>query len=59
MADGNRFIILKNIKEFTINLEPLLKTFPRKDLLSRGKIYDTSLELLELAIKANHEKDKK
>lgn len=59
MANGNeKFLILKKTKEFILNLENILITFPKKDMISRIKMYDTSVDLLELIIKANHENNK-
>ena len=54
-ARNDRFLITKNIKVFILGLEKLLITFPKKDILTRNMIYNDSLELLELVIKANYE----
>lgn len=55
LGNKERFLILKNIKSFILNLEPLLITFPKKDIISRNKMYDAAIDLLECVIKANHE----
>ncbi len=57
MEDLNKdkFLILKNIKKFILSLEKLLITFPKKDILTRNMIYNDSLELLEMILKANYE----
>lgn len=54
-VSNDRFLITKNIKVFILGLEKLLITFPKKDILTRNMIYNDSLELLELVIKANYE----
>lgn len=54
----DKFLIIKNIKSFIMGLEPLLLTFPKKDILTRNMIYNDSLELLEIVLKANYEKRK-
>ena len=51
----NKFLILKDIKKFILSLEQLLLTFPKKDILTRNMVYNDSLELLEIIIKANYE----
>lgn len=53
----DKFLILKTIKNFILDLEKILLTFPKKDMLSRQYIYEDSLGLLELIIKANYETD--
>lgn len=57
MKVGDKFYIIKNTKSYIISLESILNTFPKKDFLSRNKIYDIAIDLLEDIIKANHEKD--
>lgn len=54
---NNNFIILNKIKRFILSLEKLVLTFPKKDILTRNMIYEDSLNLLELVIKANYERD--
>ena len=54
--NGDKFLIVKNIKSFIMGLESLLLTFPKKDILTRNMIYNDSLELLEVVLKANYEK---
>lgn len=55
IASNEKFLIIKNIKSFILGLEKILVTFPKKDLISRSLIYNDSLELLELVVKANYE----
>lgn len=51
----SRFQILKSIKVFILGLEKLLVTFPKKDILTRDRMYSDALDLLEVVIKANYE----
>ena len=57
LLNNDKFLIIKNIKNFIIGLEKILVTFPKKDILTRNLIYSDSLELLELVYKANYEND--
>lgn len=57
-SNNDKFLILKKTKEFILSLENMLITFPKKDMITRSKMYDTSVDLLECIIKANHEKNK-
>lgn len=52
----DKFLIIKNIKNFILNLESLLITFPKKDMYSKDRVYQDALELLEVITKANYEK---
>lgn len=53
--NNERFLIVKNIKNFILGLEKLLVTFPKRDMLTRNMVYNDVLELLELVVKANYE----
>lgn len=53
----DKFLIIKNIKNFILSMEKLLVTFPKKDIITRDKMYNDTLELLELVMKANLETD--
>ena len=55
--DKDNFQILKCIKEFILGLEKILLTFPKQDILTRNMVYNDSLKLLELVVKANYESD--
>ncbi len=57
METSNKFLILENIKKFILGLEKIIITFPKKDIINRNMIYNDSLKVLELVIKANYEKD--
>lgn len=52
---NEKFLIVKNIKSFILGLEKIIMTFPKKDLISRSLVYNDSLDLLELIVKANYE----
>jgi len=51
----DKFLILKSIKSFILNLENIIINFPKKDLFVKDAIYNDALELLELICKANYE----
>lgn len=53
--DNNKFLIIKSIKSFILDLENLLITFPKKDIFTKDRIYNDTLEVLELVYKANYE----
>lgn len=55
VTNNEKFLIIKNIKSFILGLEKILLTFPKKDLISRSLVYNDSLDLLELVVKANYE----
>ena len=55
ITNNEKFLIIKNIKSFILGLEKILLIFPKKDLISRSLVYNDSLELLELVVKANYE----
>ena len=57
-GSNDKFLILKRTKAFILSLENVLITFPKKDMISRNKMYDTATDLLECIIKANHERNK-
>lgn len=52
---NDKFLIIKNIKNYILGLEKLLITFPKKDIFTRNMVYNDALELLELITKANYE----
>lgn len=56
--ENEKFLLVKYVKKFIIELEKIILTFPKKDIISRNMIYNDSLELLELIIKANYEQEK-
>lgn len=51
----NKFKILRDIKIFILELESLLKVFPKKDIFTKNMVYRDSLDILELILKANYE----
>lgn len=52
-----KFLIVKNIKKFILDLEKILVNFPRKEFLTKDKIYSDALSVLELTYNANEVKD--
>lgn len=55
---NEKFLIVRDIKNFILGLEKLLLTFPKNDIFTRNMVYCDSLEILELVFMANYEKDK-
>lgn len=53
----NNFKILKRVKEYILFLESVLTNFPKKDILSKNYIYEVSLDILYLVLKANYSRD--
>jgi len=53
-----RFLIVKKIKSFILNLESVIITFPKKDMITRNKIYTEALELYYYVLVANYESRK-
>ena len=52
-----KFIIIKNIKKFIMDLENILVNFPKKEFLTKDMIYNDALKILELVYTANEVKD--
>ena len=55
---NDKFLIIKYLKKFVINIEAIIMTFPKKGIISRNMIYNDLLEVLELIIMANYEVNK-
>ena len=53
--NNDKFLIIKNIKNFILSLEKLLITFPKKDMFTKNMVYEDALEVLELVSKANYD----
>ena len=47
------FLIIKYLKKFIVDLEKIIVNFPRKDFLTKEKIYKDALNVLELVFIAN------
>ena len=45
---NDKFIIIKKIKIFIINLNDILINYPRKELILKNRIINTSYDILEL-----------
>ncbi len=54
---NNDFKILKKVKDYIFFLENIIINVPKKDYISKNVIYETSLDILYLTIKANMIKD--
>ena len=50
---SEEFLIVKKLKKFIIDLEKIIVNFPRKDFLTKDKIYKDALDTLELVFIAN------
>lgn len=50
---SEKFLIVKNIKKFILDLEKLLVNFPRKEFLTKDMVYKDALKILELVYIAN------
>ncbi len=48
-----KFLIVKHLKNFILDLEKLLVNFPRKEFLTKDLVYKEALNILELVYKAN------
>ena len=53
---NEKFLIIKNIKKFILELETLLITFPKKDMFTKDRVYNDALELIQYVTIANYEK---
>ena len=53
---NEKFLIIKNIQKFILELETLLITFPKKDMFTKDRVYNDALELIEYVTIANYEK---
>ncbi len=54
---SEKFLIVKSIKRFILNLEVLLVNFPRKEFLTKDMVYKDALKILELVYVANEVDD--
>ena len=52
---NEKFLIVKTVKSFILDLENLLQTFPKKDMYTKNMVYRDALAVLELINKANYE----
>lgn len=48
-----RFLIVKNLKKFILDLEVMLVNFPKKEFLTKDMIYKDALNVLEMVYIAN------
>ena len=55
LIKNEKFLIVKTVKSFILDLENLLQTFPKKDMYTKNMVYRDALAVLELINKANYE----
>ena len=55
LIKNEKFLIVKTVKSFILDLENLLITFPKKDMYTKNMVYRDALDILELINKANYE----
>lgn len=55
LIKNEKFLIVKTIKSFILDLENLLKTFPKRDMYTKNMVYKDALDILELINRANYE----
>ena len=56
---SEKFLIIKNIKKFILDIEKILVNFPSKDYLNKDMFYKEALNVLELVYNANEINDLK
>ena len=54
---SEKFLIIKNIKKFILDLEKILINFPSKEYLNKDMFYKEALNVLELVYNANEVND--
>ena len=56
---NNKFLLANEIKNFILSLDSILINYPKKDIIIKKTIINTSFELLELVYLANNKIDNK
>jgi len=56
---NERFLVIKNIKEFILSLDNIINNYPRREYELRNRIVNDSYNLLELVYKANNSSNKR
>lgn len=56
---NNKFLLANEIKKFIMSLDNVLINYPKKDIIIKKRIINTSFELLELVYLANNMNDNK
>lgn len=56
---NNKFFLANEIKNFILSLDSILINYPKKDIIIKKRIINTSFELLELVYLANNKIDNK
>ena len=54
---NDKFLIVKNMKEFIMSLDSIVINLPRKDFYMRDRFYEDTYDILELMYKANYSVD--
>ena len=54
-----KFLLANEIKNFILSLDSILINYPKKDIIIKKRIINTSFELLELVYLANNKIDNK
>lgn len=57
-TNNDKFLIVKSIKKFILDLDALLINFPRKDFVNKDGLYKEAIALLENVYLANNAFDK-
>lgn len=56
---NNKFLLANETKNFILSLDSILINYPKKDIIIKKRIINTSFELLELVYLANNKIDNK
>lgn len=56
---NNKFLLANEIKNFILSLDSILINYPKKDIIIKKRIINTSFELLELVYLVNNKIDNK
>ena len=56
---NNKFLLANEIKNFILSLDSILINYPKKDIIIKKRIINTSFEILELVYLANNKIDNK
>ena len=56
---NNKFLLANEIKNIILSLDSILINYPKKDIIIKKRIINTSFELLELVYLANNKIDNK
>ena len=54
---NSEVLIVKNMKQFIQSIDNLVVNYPRKELVIKNRLFEDSLDILELIYLANYHKD--